>query len=125
MRTLAYLAVPLVALAAIASPAAAQFVPQPALAIPQPDPGLMAFQEMQRQQLVQQQNQIMSLEAQLRTQQNLADVRAMAVSPRLPPPNLNGKAPPPQIDTNQLASIPDSALADSNRKVLDAAGNRR
>ena len=124
MRTLAYLVVPLFVLTA--SPALAQFAPAPLPgALAAPDPGAMALQEMQRQQLVQQQNQIMSLEAQLRTQQNLADVRALAVSPRLPPPNVNGRAPPPQIDTSQLASIPDSALADSNKKVLDAAGNHR
>ena len=124
MRTLAILAAPLALLAA--SPAFAQFVPAPPPGtLAAPDPGAMALQEMQRQQLVQQQNQIMSLEAQLRTQQALADLRALAVSPRLPPPHLNSKAPPPQIDTGQLASIPDSALADSNRKVLDAADNHR
>lgn len=116
MRTLA-----VIAALSFASPALAQIAPNPSLL---PDPGQMALQEMQRQQMVQQQNQIMSLEAQLRTQQALAAVEALKVAPRLTPPNTNGRAPPPVNDTSQLASIPDSALADSNRKVLDAAKPR-
>lgn len=119
MRSLALIAALFLAGLSLASPAAAQIRPNPNLA---PDPGALALQEMQRQQLVQQQNQITSLEAQLRTEQAIASVQAMRVSPRLTPPDTDGPAPPAQIDTSQLASIPDATLADSNRKVLEAAG---
>jgi hypothetical protein len=111
-----------------ASPALAQVAPVPgfpASPITPQDNGLMALQEMQRQQLVQQQNQLMSLEAQMRAQQSIQDVRAMSVAPRLTPPDTTPGHALPNIDTSQLASIPDSALADSNRKVLDATTNRR
>jgi hypothetical protein len=110
-----------------ASPALAQIAPVPGFPVspitPQ-DSGLMALQEMQRQQLVQQQNQLMSLEAQMRAQQAVADVHTMSIAPRLTPPDTTPGHALPNIDTSQLASIPDAALADSNRKVLDAANNR-
>jgi hypothetical protein len=111
-----------------ASPALAQIAPVPGFPVspitPQ-DSGLMALQEMQRQQLVQQQNQLMSLEAQMRAQQAMADVRTMSIAPRLTPPDTTPGHTLPNIDTSQLASIPDAALADSNRKVVAAANNHR
>jgi hypothetical protein len=111
-----------------ASPALAQIAPIPGFPVspitPQ-DSGVMALQEMQRQQLVQQQNQLMSLEAQMRAQQAMADVRTMSIAPRLAPPDTTPGHALPNIDTSQLASIPDAALADSNRKVVAAANNHR
>jgi hypothetical protein len=118
MRTLAILAA-----LSLATPAAAQILP-PAPNSPQ-YAEMLAQQEMARQQMVQQQNQISSLDAQIRTQQNLAAVQALTINPRLTLPDVTPGHALPQIDTGQLASIPDAALADSNRKVLDAAGNRR
>jgi hypothetical protein len=112
--------------AIVAGPAMAQVAPQLGL---QPftaqDSIFLQQQEATRQQLIQQQNQIMSLDAQIRAQQALSDVQAQARVPQLPLPDVTPGRPLPQIDTSQLASIPDAALADSNKKVLEAAGNRR
>jgi len=112
----------------LASPALGQVLPSPplnsALSLSQ-EFMLRQQQEATRQQLIQQQNQLMTLEAQMRTQQALSEVRAQAQSPVLPLPDVTAGRPLPQIDTSQLASIPDAALADSNRKVLEAAGGRR
>lgn len=106
----------------VATPAFAQVTPQP---ITPQDNAAMVQQEMTRQQLIQQQNQLMALEAQIRAQQAIQDLQALKVSPRLPLPQVGAGGPLPQIDTGQFASIPDATLADSNKKVLDAANNRR
>lgn len=116
------------ALAAIAQTAFAQ--PYPAQPYPSPPNPQQDFewrtqQEALRQQMVQQQNQMMALEAQVRAQQAIQDVRAQAQSVRLPPVDARPGQALPRIDVSKLASIPDSALADSNRKVIDAANNRR
>jgi hypothetical protein len=112
---------------AIAPPAMAQIISPPGLGLGlRPQDAIVQQQlESSRQQLIQQQNQLMTLDAQMRTQQALSQVQAQAVSPRLPEPDVTPGRPLPQIDTSQLASIPDAALADSNKKVLQAAGNRR
>lgn len=111
---------------AIASPALAQLAAPPPLIAPQgwrPQDAInLQQQEVTRQQLIQQQNQLNALDAQFRTQQALSEVQAQAVSPRLPVPDVTPGRPLPQIDTSKLASIPDAALADSNRKVLEASG---
>ena len=69
------------------------------------------------------QNQLNSLEAQVRTQRAMDDLRAQSVTPSIPPPATGG--PPPQIDAGGLAEIPDAALAASNARVKAAAENRR
>lgn len=118
----------LAAAVALAGPAFAQpypAQPYPAPANPQQEFDWRTQQEMLRQQMVQQQNQMMALEAQIRAQQAIQDVRAQSQSVRLPPVDTTPGRALPHIDTSKLASIPDSALADSNRKVLDAANNRR
>jgi hypothetical protein len=86
---------------------------------------ILQQQESTRQQLVQQQNQLMSMDAQMRVQQGLSEIQAQAQSPQLPLPIMGPAGALPQMDTSQLATIPDSALADSNRKVLDAVGAPR
>jgi hypothetical protein len=110
---------------AVAAPAMAQVSPQ--LSSPQlwqsQNAILLQQQESTRQQLVQQQNQLMSMEAQMRTQQALSAVQAQAQSPVLPLPTMTPAGALPQMDTSQLATIPDSVLADSNRRVLEATGN--
>jgi hypothetical protein len=103
----------------VASPALAQAFPP----ITPQDAGALVQQEITRQQLVQQQNQLTAMEAQLRLQQNQLEIERLKVVPRLTPPDVSHPEALPQIDTSQLASIPDSALADSNKKVLQAAGN--
>jgi hypothetical protein len=115
---------------AIASPAMAQIhTPGTFRDIPgtfqAQDFQLRQQQEATRQELIQQQNQITSLDAQMRTQQALSQVQAQAQSPILPVPDVTPGRPLPQLDTSQLASIPDSALADSNQKVLDTVNGRR
>jgi len=115
--------IPLVLLAlGLASPAFGQIIPAP---ITPQDSGALVQQEITRQQLIQQQNQLMALEAQQRALKAQQAIEALKVNPRLPPPDVSSGRPPPQIDTSKLASIPDAALADSNQKVLDAANNRR
>lgn len=89
---------------------------------------LQAQQELARQRDIALHNEMMALEARLRTEQGLADVRAQSFIPRLPPVTTYQSypgAPLPQIDTSKLASMPDAALAESNRRVREAAANRR
>ena len=83
---------------------------------------LQAQQDQASSQAVNQQNQLMNLEAQLRAQQTYADIRAESATPRLAPPPETG--PMPQIDTSQLASMPDATLAASNARIKAAAANR-
>lgn len=113
-------------IAAAGSPALAQsFHPLPPQSPIQPQFNeLWAQQEMARQQAIAQQNQLTALEAQQRTEQAIATVQAQRINPRLPLPDETGSAPLPSIDTGALASIPDSELAASNKRVLDAAENR-
>jgi hypothetical protein len=112
--------------AAVATPALAQPVPPlpPSTTSIQAEE-LWAQQQMARQQQIALQNQLMALEAQVRTEQSIAQVQAQRITPRLPLPDVGRGGPLPSIDTGALASIPDSALAASNKRVLDAAGNRR
>jgi hypothetical protein len=109
----------------VASPAMAQILPATPGALRAQQFELQQQQESTRQQLIQQQNQITTLDAQMRTQQALGQIQAQAQAPLLPLPDVTPGRPLPQIDTSQLASIPDSALADSNQKVLDAVNGRR
>ena len=111
----------------LAAPAAsAQLVPAyPAPPNPQQDFEWRQQQEALRQQMIQQQNQMMALEAQMRAQQAIQDVRAQSQGVRLPSVDTTPGRVLPRLDASKLASIPDSALADSNRKVLDAASGRR
>ena len=117
------------AAAAIASPALAQRAPA-ALPTPLLTPpvtswqynALLVQQEGARQQAIQQAGQLSALDAQLRAQQGIADLQAQRNAPRIPPPDPAAGPPYPQIDASQLANIPDAALADSNRRVMDVAG---
>jgi len=107
----------------VAAPAAAQtpFQTSPFAA---PSPDVLIQQEQLRQQLIQQQSQIIVLESQLRTEQALRDIRAQVAPVQLSPvtPSVG---PAPTIRGEDLASIPDSVLAQSNRRVREAAENRR
>jgi hypothetical protein len=130
MRAPAFFAALSLPLMAFAQPAFGQIAPPvipPAgyTPITPLDAGLLVQQEAMRQQLVQQQNQLQALDAQLRLQQSQLEIERLKVSPRLPPPDTSSGKALPQIDVSQLASIPDAALADSNKRVLDAANNHR
>ena len=86
------------------------------------DSELRARENMASQAAVIQQNQLSALDAQIRGQQAIADVRAQSFSPTIPSP------PPgvtPMIDLSQLASIPDDKLAASNERVRAASQNHR
>lgn len=93
--------------------------------LPPQDPGVLVQQEQLRQQLIQQQNQIQALDAQIRAQQAIQEVQRLRSVPPLPVPDTTPGHALPQIDTSQLAQIPDATLADSNKKVRDAANNHR
>lgn len=124
MRPAALLAV---LLAAAGSPALAQsFHPLPPQTPIQPQYNeLWAQQEMARQQAIALQNQLTAVEAQQRTDEAIANVQAQRINPRLPLPDATGATALPSIDAGTLASIPDAALAESNKRVLDVAQNRR
>ena len=84
---------------------------------------LRDLQSMADRQAVAQHNELMMLDAQLRTQRALSDVQAQNYRPILPTSPRTGA--PPQIDTSRLASIPDAKLEASNAAVRAAAENRR
>lgn len=112
------------AAAAFAPPAFAQTIREQ-MALEAQESQLRAREAMVNRQAVGIQNQMQTLDAQLRTQQSLSDVRAQSYSPRLPAPQ---GVPPaagaaPYIDTSKLASIPDDKLAASTRRVREASRN--
>lgn len=83
---------------------------------------LRAQQQLLQQQQVAQHNELMALDARLRTEQHVARIqaeRAPVLLPQLPYP-----APPGSIDTSKLPRIPDKALADSDRRVREISKNR-
>lgn len=83
---------------------------------------LRAQQQLLQQQSVAQHNELMALDARLRTEQQAARIQAERQPTRLP--ELPYPAPMGSIDTSKLPSIPDAALADSNRRVQEIAKNR-
>jgi hypothetical protein len=111
-------------LASAASPACAQPLQPPSLRdgldAANRAVALQAQQDQLARQAVLQQNQLTVLEAQIRTQQAIGDIQAQSREPQIPPPP-SGAAP--ILDTSQLASIPDSRLAESNARVKAAAAN--
>src|SRR5688572_16708817 len=79
-------------------------------------------QQAAQRRAIDQSNQLMALEARLRAEQASADLQRSA--PRVPelryePSARRGTA------AARYPSIPDAALAESNRRVQDAARNRR
>lgn len=123
MRALA-----LITALAAAGPGFAQTPPTVLPSIPVPNPAaqpqyseLLAAQELARQQAIAQQNQLMSTEAQLKAQQAVQSTRGLRLPDHIPPPPATGAGAAPNLDVSQLASIPDSVLADSNKKVLEAS----
>lgn len=84
---------------------------------------LRAQQEAAQRRAIDQSNQLMALEARLRAEQATADLSRSA--PRVPdlPYEPQSRGAPPIAA--KFPSIPDAALADSNRRVQAAAGTRR
>jgi hypothetical protein len=89
------------------------------------DADRLAAEQAARQRDIVVANELARLEAQAQTSQGLSDLAAMRVRPAVPTVPFDPKAPPPKIDTRQLAQIPDKTLADSNARVRAAANNRR
>lgn len=107
---------------AIATPAAAQPVQL------QLD-DLRAQQQAAERRAIDQANQIQALEARLRADQASADLAAQRAGVRLPQlpygdPSMTTR-PAAAAAAAAYPSVPDAVLADSNRRVQDAARNRR
>ena len=107
-------------LAAVATPAAAQLAPN---SIQLDD--LRARVESIERQNVARSNEVMSQEAQTRAQSAVTDLQAQR---DFPPsiPELRYEPQLPAVAPGQLKypSVPDAALADSNKRVQAAAANR-
>jgi hypothetical protein len=108
------------ALAAVAAPASAQLTQF------ELDNLRMQQQDIQRR-AIEQQNQIMSLESRLRAEQAIADLQAQQrFAPRVAGAPYEAHAAPAAVSASaKYPSMPDAALADSNRRVQAAASNRR
>lgn len=87
---------------------------------------LRAQQQAAERRAIDQSNQIQALEARLRADQASAELAAQRAGPRVPllpygdPTMTSGATRSPSYP-----SVPDAVLADSNRRVQDAARNRR
>lgn len=105
---------------ALAAPAAAQSIQL------QLD-DLRAQQQAAERRAIDQANQMQALEARLRADQASADLAAQRAGARLPQlpygdPSMTTR---PAAPAAAYPSVPDAVLADSNRRVQDAARNRR
>lgn len=109
---------------ACATPAAAQDLYALTL---QRDAQLQAQADLARQQNIEINNRLSTLEAQQQTNQALSDIAALRQRPALPTIHDPNAAPPraAAVPDGAYASIPDAVLADSNARVRAAAANRR
>jgi len=80
-------------------------------------------QEAAQRRAIDQSNQLMALEARLRAEQATADLQRGA--PRAPGLRYEPARRSAPSAAAKYPSIPDAALADSNRRVQEAAKNRR
>lgn len=95
---------------------------------------LRVQQQAAERRAIDQANQIQALEARLRADQAVANVSAQAagaLAPQLRYPDPAGRVAAPMSTptstptSTRYPSMPDAALADSNRRVQDAARTRR
>lgn len=84
---------------------------------------LQGQQEQATRQSVLLQNQLTVLDAQIRTQQSIADVQAQMQTRQVTPVHPSPAGAAPSFDASQLVSIPDDVLAASNARVKAAAAN--
>jgi hypothetical protein len=103
-----------------AAPAAAQTDPLSNLRQQE----LMAQQQMLQQRAIALEAQVGALDARMRAEQALSDLRAQA-QPRTPIPSDPPLTPQPPAPAGGYASIPDERLDASNRRVREASRNRR
>jgi hypothetical protein len=83
---------------------------------------LRAEQDRLAREQVIQQNELSRLDNLARARDAAATVQAQSATPQIVPPPASGAQR--SIDVSGLASIPDSALAESNARVKAAAENR-
>jgi len=76
-------------------------------------------QEAAARRAVAQANELTALEARLRTEQAVSDLRLQREAPRLP--ELAYAPPAAPAATPKYPSVPDALLADSNRRVREAS----
>jgi hypothetical protein len=116
----AFLAV--LALTACAVPAAAQDIGSTQSQLDD----LRMQQQLAQQRAVAQHNELFALEARLKTEQAILDLQLQrALPPRVPVLPYPVGVPAANVDTSKFPSIPDAALAASNRRVQEASQNRR
>jgi hypothetical protein len=70
-------------------------------------------------------NDLAVLQARIHSDEALSSLQGSRIGPTAPTVPFNPKAPPPMVDASQLATIPDSVLAQSNARAVAAADNRR
>lgn len=85
---------------------------------------LRVQQQMLQQRSIALENQLNAIDARVRTEQALSDLRVQQLTPPLRLPD-DPAAISPSIAQGGFASVPDDRLADSNRRVREASGNRR
>jgi hypothetical protein len=110
-----------VVIAAAATGAAAQVPPPTQMQLDD----LRARQEAAERQAVARSNELMALEARLRADQAVADLQAQRAPPPAPALRYEPQASTGRASVGKYPSVPDAALADSNRRVQAAAGDRR
>jgi len=86
---------------------------------------LRAQQQAAERRAIDQSNQLQALETRLRADQASADLTAQRAGVRAPRLPYADPAIGASVVTPKYPSMPDAALADSNRRVQDAARNRR
>jgi len=86
---------------------------------------LQMQQQLAQQRAVAQHNELFALEARLTTEQAILDLQLQRALPvRVPELPYPVAVPTGKIDVSKLPSIPDAALAASNRRVQEASKNR-
>ena len=83
-------------------------------------------QQLAQQRAVAQHNELFALEARLRTEQAVLDLQLQRALPaRVPELPYPVAVPTGKVEASSFPSIPDAALAASNRRVQEASQNRR
>lgn len=85
---------------------------------------LMVQQQMLQQRSIALENQLSAIDARVRTEQALSDLRVQQLTPPLRLRD-NPAAMLPSVGPGGFASVPDDRLEQSNRRVREASGNRR
>lgn len=82
-------------------------------------------QQAAERRAIEQANQLMALEARLQAERSVLELKAQAAAPPLPQASDLAPLPGASGAPLKFPSVPDAALAESNRRIRDAANNRR